>query len=176
MFGSVFAGLIVSVLATTFLVVLAVARCGLTWLVLGNANSSIVATIAIFMSAFTALSWALMTGVFALFVKENNRANASGTIIGSGIGTSLAGYLSPFFITNYSWRIELEQTVAVAGNVWITIGLVGIWGGLLMGYLADKFAIRKIVPLACLCIITISLLYAGTFFCFSKYSIPAECF
>lgn len=226
--GSILAGLIVSVLAPTLVVVLAVGGCALMWLLLGAADSVVVAALAMLMSSvFTALSWVPMTGVFALFINESNRAKAFGAIIaGSGIGTSLAGYLSPFFINNYSWRaalfaaagatfialllglrvifrsgllqiknktnevnsiltprrymnrrvagimlmfflvgyavhpfqiflaaylrLELLQSATVAGNTWLTIGLVGTWGGLFMGSLADKFGGVKIMLLACL--------------------------
>lgn len=45
------AEIVVSTLSPALLVVLAVAGCSLAWLVLGNANSPIVAAVAIFMSS-----------------------------------------------------------------------------------------------------------------------------
>ena len=64
----------------------------------------------------------------------------------------LVGFtVHPFqiFLSTYI-RDGLGFDAVVAGNAWLTIGLVGTWAGLLMGYLGDKLGIRFTMTLAAL--------------------------
>ncbi len=233
--GAIIAGLLAAYIAPTLIVVLATLGCGATMVGLANTNSATGVAVTIFLiSVCTSLSWVPMTGVFSIFVSEGNRTKAFGAIIaGAGIGTSLAGLFSPYFVGNYSWREalmaaaaltwvvvfvgliviahfgilskrnqvrqsvgelaqqqrlrtyldvrlggilcmffmvgftvhpfqiflstyirdELGFSVTVAGNTWLTIGLVGTWAGLFMGYLGDRFGIRNTMILASLLLV-----------------------
>ncbi|MEQ9247883.1 MAG: MFS transporter, partial [Nitratireductor sp.] len=73
----------------------------------------------------------------------------------SGLATyPFQTYLSPYV------REELRMPVEVAGNMWAAIGFVGMWGGFLMGFVADWVGIRAALVLCYLAmLLAASMLY-----------------
>ena len=86
------------------------------------------------------------------------------------------------FLSTYI-RDGLHFDADVAGNAWLTIGLVGLWAGIFMGYLGDRFSIRFTMVLsagllctACLVLILLQgplwILASVFIFSLSYYAMP----
>jgi predicted MFS family arabinose efflux permease len=86
------------------------------------------------------------------------------------------------FLSTYI-RGELGFSATIAGNTWLTIGLVGTWAGLAMGYLGDRIGIRATMILASFLLVSSSIMlielhdpmwFIATAFVFSLayYSMP----
>ena len=73
-------------------------------------------------------------------------------------------YISPYI------QDELGLSVNLAGNLWSIIGFVGMWGGFVMGFIADRYGIRT-----ALIICYVAMLFAAIlmFFHLDTYSLMA---
>jgi predicted MFS family arabinose efflux permease len=71
-------------------------------------------------------------------------------------------FMSPFV------RDELGLSVQLAGNMWTIIGFVGMWGGFMMGFVADRAGIRTALAICYLALLASALLLL---FHFDTYSL-----